>query len=120
MRTTYYVLRTTFSIPNEKFLHLIIKIAQPAPRSVIDVHECAGDRSEILVRIPLARACRFFIHERRETRFTRGRGADVVFDPVGGEVFDQSVRCTNWEGRILVVGFAGGTISKLPVNLTLV
>lgn len=51
---------------------------------------------------------------------TDGRGADVVFDPVGGEVFDQSVRCTNWEGRILVIGFASGAISQLPVNLTLV
>ena len=56
----------------------------------------------------------------RVKSLTDGRGADVVFDPVGGEVFDQSVRCTNWEGRILVVGFAGGTISQLPVNLTLV
>lgn len=51
---------------------------------------------------------------------TDGRGADVVFDPVGGQVFDQSVRCINWEGRILVVGFAGGTISEFPVNLALV
>jgi len=56
----------------------------------------------------------------RVKSLTDGRGADVVFDPVGGEVFDQSVRCTNWEGRILVVGFASGTISQLPVNLTLV
>jgi NADPH2:quinone reductase len=51
---------------------------------------------------------------------TDGRGADVVFDPVGGEVFDQSVRCINWEGRILVIGFASGAIPELPVNLTLV
>lgn len=56
----------------------------------------------------------------RVKSLTDGRGADVVFDPVGGEVFDQSVRCTNWEGRILVVGFASGAISRLPVNLTLV
>jgi NADPH2:quinone reductase len=51
---------------------------------------------------------------------TDGRGADVIFDPVGGEVFDQSLRCINWEGRILVVGFASGAIPELPVNLTLV
>jgi NADPH2:quinone reductase len=56
----------------------------------------------------------------RVKSLTDGRGADVVFDPVGGEVFEQSVRCTNWEGRILVIGFASGTISQLPVNLTLV
>ena len=51
---------------------------------------------------------------------TDGRGADVIFDPVGGEVFKQSVRCINWEGRILVIGFASGAIPELPVNLTLV
>jgi len=56
----------------------------------------------------------------RVKALTDGRGADVIFDPVGGEVFDQSVRCINWEGRILVVGFASGTISELPMNLTLV
>jgi NADPH2:quinone reductase len=56
----------------------------------------------------------------RVKALTDGRGADVVFDPVGGEVFDQSVRCINWEGRILVIGFASGAIPELPVNLTLV
>lgn len=56
----------------------------------------------------------------RVRALTDGRGADVIFDPVGGKVFDESVRCINWEGRILVVGFASGSISELPVNLTLV
>ena len=41
-------------------------------------------------------------------RLTDGRGADVVFDPVGGEVFENSMRCINWGARILVVGFTGG------------
>ena len=45
---------------------------------------------------------------------TGGKGADVIFDPVGGELFDQCTRCINWNGRILVVGFASGTIPKLP------
>jgi NADPH2:quinone reductase len=56
----------------------------------------------------------------RVKALTDGRGADVIFDPVGGEVFDQSIRCINWEGRLLVIGFASGTIPDLPVNLTLV
>ena len=51
---------------------------------------------------------------------TGGRGADVIFDPVGGDVFDQSLRCINWEGRVLVVGFAAGRISKAPMNIVLV
>ncbi len=56
----------------------------------------------------------------RVKALTDDRGADVIFDPVGGEVFDQSIRCINWEGRILVVGFASGAIPDFPVNLALV
>ncbi|MCZ6772918.1 MAG: NADPH:quinone oxidoreductase family protein [Proteobacteria bacterium] len=50
---------------------------------------------------------------------TGGRGADVIYDPVGGDLFDQCARCINWKGRILVVGFASGTIPKYPINLAL-
>ena len=50
---------------------------------------------------------------------TAGSGADVIFDPVGGDLFDQCTRCINWNGRILVVGFASGIIPKYPVNLAL-
>lgn len=51
---------------------------------------------------------------------TSGAGADVIYDPVGGDVFDQSLRCVNWGGRILVVGFAAGRIPDIPANLLLV
>lgn len=51
---------------------------------------------------------------------TGGRGADVIYDPVGGDLFDQAIRAINWEGRLLVIGFAAGRIPELPVNLTLV
>jgi NADPH2:quinone reductase len=51
---------------------------------------------------------------------TRGRGADVVYDPVGGDVFDRSRRCVAFEGRILVIGFAGGRIAEAPTNHVLV
>ncbi|MGZ5074922.1 MAG: zinc-binding dehydrogenase, partial [Usitatibacter sp.] len=47
-------------------------------------------------------------------------GADVVFDPVGGDVFDQSLRCIAADGRILVIGFASGRIPSVPANLLLV
>ena len=50
---------------------------------------------------------------------TGGRGADVIYDPVGGDVFDQSLRCIAWEGRLLVVGFASGRIPEAPANLLL-
>lgn len=51
---------------------------------------------------------------------TGGKGADVVFDPVGGSAFEQSVRCIGWEGRILVIGFASGDIPKVATNMILV
>jgi NADPH2:quinone reductase len=51
---------------------------------------------------------------------TRGRGADVVYDPVGGDVFDRSRRCVAFEGRILVIGFAGGRIPDVPTNHVLI
>ncbi|HXZ01459.1 MAG TPA: NADPH:quinone oxidoreductase family protein [Stellaceae bacterium] len=49
-------------------------------------------------------------------RLTDGAGADVIFDPVGGEVLVQSLRAIAWGGRLLVVGFAGGTIPALAAN----
>jgi NADPH2:quinone reductase len=48
------------------------------------------------------------------------RGADVVFDPVGGDVFDQTLRCIAPDGRILVIGFASGKIPAVPANILLV
>ena len=51
---------------------------------------------------------------------TEGRGVDAVYDPVGGEVFLQSLRCMAPEARIMPVGFAGGDIPQLPANLLLV
>ncbi len=50
---------------------------------------------------------------------TGGRGADVIYDPVGGDVFDRSLKCIAWEGRLLVIGFASGRIADLPTNRTL-
>jgi len=51
---------------------------------------------------------------------TNGKGADVAFDPVGGEAFDALSRSMAWNGRLLVIGFASGTIPQFPVNLALV
>ena len=50
---------------------------------------------------------------------TNGQGADVIYDPVGGDVLDRSRKCIAWEGRILLVGFAGGRVAKLPTNQVL-
>ncbi len=50
---------------------------------------------------------------------TEGKGADVVYDPVGGDYSEAALRATAWEGRFLVVGFAAGDIPKIPLNLPL-
>ncbi|MFK8028713.1 MAG: NADPH:quinone oxidoreductase family protein [Gammaproteobacteria bacterium] len=50
---------------------------------------------------------------------TEGRGVNVVYDPVGGELSEQSLRATAWDGRFLVIGFASGDIPKIPLNLPL-
>jgi NADPH2:quinone reductase len=52
-------------------------------------------------------------------RITDGRGADVVFDPVGGEVFENSMRCINWGARLLIIGFTGG-IGLAKTNLLMI
>ncbi len=52
-------------------------------------------------------------------KLTGGKGVDVTYDPVGGDMFEQALRATAWKGRVLVVGFASGTIPKVPMNLPL-
>lgn len=55
----------------------------------------------------------------RLKELTGGRGADVIYDPVGGELAEQALRAIAWQGRFLVVGFAAGAIPKIPLNLVL-
>lgn len=55
----------------------------------------------------------------RLKELTGGKGADVVYDPVGGDYSEAALRSTAWRGRYLVIGFANGEIPKIPLNLTL-
>jgi NADPH2:quinone reductase len=55
-----------------------------------------------------------------ELRALLPRGAEVVFDPIGGDAFDLSMRCVANSGRILVIGFAGGRVQQIPANIILV
>lgn len=55
----------------------------------------------------------------RVLEITGGKGANVIYDPVGGDVFDTSLRCIAWEGRLLVIGFAAGRIPEAPANYLL-
>ena len=56
----------------------------------------------------------------RVKAITGGRGADVVYDPVGGDAFDASLRSIAWGGRLIVIGFASGRIPQAPANILLV
>lgn len=53
-------------------------------------------------------------------RITGGAGADVIFDPVGGDIFDESTRCIAFGGRLLVVGFTSGRIATMATNIALI
>ncbi len=57
--------------------------------------------------------------KQRAKELTAGRGADVVYDPVGGDFAEQALRATAWQGRFLVIGFASGEIPRVPLNLAL-
>jgi len=59
------------------------------------------------------------IHE-RVMELTGGKGANVIYDPVGGEAFSSSLRCAAFEARIVIVGFAGGSVQRIPANILLV
>jgi NADPH2:quinone reductase len=52
----------------------------------------------------------------RVKEITGGRGANVIYDPVGGDIATLSLKCLAWEGRLLIIGFAGGTIPKIEAN----
>ena len=51
---------------------------------------------------------------------TPGNGADIIYDPVGGDVFDESIRCIAWNGRLLVIGFTSGRIPSIGANMPLI
>ncbi len=52
----------------------------------------------------------------RVMALTEGKGADVIYDSVGGDIFDKSLKCIAWNGRLLVIGFAGGVIPSVKAN----
>jgi NADPH2:quinone reductase len=56
----------------------------------------------------------------RVKSITNGKGADVIYDPVGGDVFDAALRSIAWSGRFIVIGFASGRIPQVPANYVLI
>ncbi len=57
---------------------------------------------------------------REKVKEITGGGADIIYDPVGGDIFDESTRCIAFDGRLLVVGFTSGRIATVPTNIPLI
>lgn len=86
-------------------------IAAASTEEKLDAAEAAGaDQRVLYTEEPL---------KERVKELTKKRGADVIYDPVGGDFSEQAFRAIAWEGRHLVIGFAAGDIPKIPLNLTL-
>src|SRR5205823_3636009 len=81
---------------------------------------CAKGRVASAARAEAASTPRRHAWRGAVLEITANAGVDVVFDPVGGDAFDQAVRTVGWDGRYLVIGFAAGRIPELKVNHPLV
>jgi NADPH2:quinone reductase len=140
-----YAEGATFLAGHGTAYHALIDRGQVQPREVLLVHGAGGGvglaavemgkmlgatviaaaSSEEKLAVAQARGADHLVLYSREPfrdavkRITDGRGADVVFDPVGGETFENSVRCIAWGARLLVIGFTGG-IGMARTNLLLI
>jgi NADPH2:quinone reductase len=135
-----------FAVGYKTAYHAIVQRGHIRPREVLLVHGASGgvglaavELGKVLgarviatgsddARLEIVRAKGAdFVINYREAPFwqtvkdlTDGRGADVIYDPVGGDVFDQSLKCIAWNGRILLIGFTSGRIATLPTNIALI
>ncbi|MEA2818846.1 MAG: NADPH:quinone reductase [Bradyrhizobium sp.] len=140
-----YAEGATFLAAHGTAYHALVDRAQIKPGEVLLVHGAGGGvglaavelgrllgatviaaaSSEEKLAVAQARGADHLVLYGREPfrdavkRITDGRGADVVYDPVGGEVFEQSLRCIAWGARLLVIGFTGG-IGLARTNLVLI
>jgi NADPH:quinone reductase len=140
-----YAEGATFLAAHGTAYHALVDRAQMAASEVLLVHGAGGGvglaavelgklfgatviaaaSSEAKLAVAQARGADHAVLYGREPfhdavkRITDGRGADVVFDPVGGEIFEQSLRCIAWGARILVIGFTGG-VGLAKTNLLLI
>ncbi|WP_329188733.1 NADPH:quinone oxidoreductase family protein [Actinacidiphila glaucinigra] len=98
-----------------------VQLGKAAGATVIGVvggPDKAKTARELGADVVVDRTCEDFVAVVKEA--TGGRGADVVYDPVGGDAYTRSTKCTAFEGRILVVGFTSGTIPSPGLNHALV
>ncbi|MDF3072893.1 MAG: Alcohol dehydrogenase, zinc-binding domain protein [Alphaproteobacteria bacterium] len=135
-----------FAVGYKTAYHAIVQRGHIRPREVLLVHGASGGVGLAAVELGKVLGARViatgsddarldvvrekgadFVLNYREAPFwqavkdlTDGKGADVIYDPVGGDVFDQSLKCIAWNGRILLIGFTSGRIATLPTNIALI
>ena len=82
----------------------------------------SDDKTAVCIELGADHAINYKSHDFAEEvkSLTGGRGADVIFDPVGGDVYDRSTKCIAFEGRIVVVGFTSGRIPQAAANHVLI
>jgi NADPH2:quinone reductase len=82
----------------------------------------SDEKLEVCKRMGADHAINYKTHDFAEEvkKLTGGRGADVIFDPIGGDVYDRSTKCIAFEGRIVIVGFTSGRIPQAATNHVLV
>jgi NADPH:quinone reductase len=140
-----YAEGATFLAAHGTAYHALVDRGQIQPSEVLLVHGAGGGvglaaveigkilgatviaaaSSEEKLAVAKARGADHLVLTAREPfrdavkRLTDGRGADVVFDPIGGEIFENSLRCIAWGARVLVIGFTGG-IGLARTNLLLI
>jgi len=129
-QTSYFALVHRASLKKGEFL-LVHGGAGGVGTAAIQIGKALGARVIATAGSPdkleICRQCgaEFLVDYRRESfiekvnEITAGRGVNVVYDPVGGDVFDQSTKCIAWEGRLLVIGFSSGRIPEIRTNKVL-
>jgi NADPH2:quinone reductase len=98
-----------------------IQLAKAAGATVIATAG-SDEKLEVCRRMGADHAINYKTHDFAEEvkKLTGGRGADVIFDPIGGDVYDRSTKCIAFEGRIVIVGFTSGRIPQAATNHVLV
>ena len=129
--TCYYSLKRRANIQKDESL-LVLGASGGIGTATIQLAKIMGvkticavgsnEKAEYVKSLGADEIIRYDQVELKETvkELTDGKGVDVVMDPVGGEVTEQALRATAWNGRLLVIGFTDGNIPKIPLNLTLV
>ncbi len=128
--TSYYALKQCAGLRQDETL-LVLGAAGGVGLAAVDLGAAMGarviaaassaDKLEVAARAGATDTVNYATESLKDRvkALTAGRGVDVVYDPVGGDLAESALRATGWDGRYLVVGFASGDIPRIPLSLPL-